>query len=56
MAVNVAPLGNFELTSCWSTNGTVWALLMAPNAITNNNETNATLDMTDFTGVRLLLH
>jgi hypothetical protein len=51
LAVNVVPLGNFELTSSCSTNVTVWALLIVRNA--SNTKTKATLDMASFTEVRL---
>jgi hypothetical protein len=53
VAVNVVPVGNFELTSSCSTNVTVWALLIVPNVIPSNTKTKATLDMTSFTEVRL---
>lgn len=52
MAVNVVPLGNFELTSSRSTKVNVWALLIVSNVIASNTKTKATLDMTGFTDVR----
>src|SRR5215470_17602812 len=52
MAVNVVPVGSFELTSSRSTNVTVWALLIVPDVITSNPTTKATLDMIGFTDMR----
>jgi hypothetical protein len=38
MAMNLVPVGNFELTYSRSINITVWALLIVPNVIASNTK------------------